>query len=147
MMSLGKVASSGAAEYYAADNYYTLQNGTDQSLWDGRGAQALGLEGKVETAAFERILEGKLPDGSELNAARGDHRPGEALGPGAERRAGGGGPGRAGALGQQRVERQQARERGPLRLGAERRVGRRQLGTAGAEQDQEDGGASHGAEP
>ena len=76
MMSLGKVASSGAAEYYAADNYYTLQNGTDQSLWDGRGAQALGLEGKVETAAFERILEGNLPDGSQLNAARGEHRPG-----------------------------------------------------------------------
>lgn len=76
MMSLGKVSSSGAAEYYAADNYYTLENGTDQSLWDGRGAQALGLQGKVETAAFERILEGKLPDGSQLDAARGKHRPG-----------------------------------------------------------------------
>ena len=76
MMSLGKVASSGAAEYYAADNYYTLENGTDQSLWEGRGAQALGLDGKVDATGFERILDGKLPDGSSLDAARGEHRPG-----------------------------------------------------------------------
>lgn len=76
MMSLGPVASAGAAEYYASDNYYSLENGTDQSLWQGSGAQALGLEGKVETATFERILEGKLPEGSEINASRGEHRAG-----------------------------------------------------------------------
>jgi conjugative relaxase-like TrwC/TraI family protein len=76
MMSLGSVASAGAAEYYASDNYYSLDNGTEQSLWQGSGAQALGLEGKVETATFERILEGKLPDGSEINASRGEHRAG-----------------------------------------------------------------------
>lgn len=76
MMSLSTVGSSGAAEYYAADNYYTLENGTDQSLWEGRGAQALGLEGKVDAGQFERILDGKLPDGSSLDAARGEHRSG-----------------------------------------------------------------------
>ncbi|WP_298303272.1 MobF family relaxase [uncultured Erythrobacter sp.] len=76
MMSLGKVASSGAAEYYSRDNYFSVEVGTDLSRWEGTGARMLGLDGKVDVAEFERILEGKLPDGSELGAARGEHRPG-----------------------------------------------------------------------
>lgn len=76
MISLGSVGSSGAAEYYAKDNYYTIEEGAEQSRWLGKGAEALGLAGKVDPAVFERVLGGQLPDGSELTAARGEHRPG-----------------------------------------------------------------------
>lgn len=76
MISLASVSSSEAAGYYAKDNYYTLEEGAEQSAWVGKGAEALELGGKVYPAVFERVLAGKLPDGSELTATRGEHRPG-----------------------------------------------------------------------
>lgn len=76
MISIGSVGSSGAAEYYARDNYYTIEEGAEHSRWLGQGAETLGLAGKVDPEAFERVLDGKLPNGSELTAARGEHRPG-----------------------------------------------------------------------
>ncbi|MBB4619763.1 MobF family relaxase [Sphingomonas abaci] len=77
MISVNAVASAGnAANYYAKDNYYTADQAEGASAWGGEGAAALGLEGAVDAARFERILEGRLPDGSVIDARRGTHRPG-----------------------------------------------------------------------
>lgn len=69
-------SASSASEYFAADNYYSQSDALEASGWAGQGAAALGLDGYVETEAFTEVLEGRLPDGSVLTAARGDHRPG-----------------------------------------------------------------------
>lgn len=77
MLSAKKISSSGAAvSYYERDDYYL---GTDRDSdavgqWAGEGAKALGLDGPVERAAFESILEGELPDGSKLGRKGGDER-------------------------------------------------------------------------
>lgn len=77
MISLTAVRSAAAAgSYYAADNYYSVGELTDGSQWMGDGARQLGLEGTVETATFAEVLAGRLPDGSVLDAQRGEHRPG-----------------------------------------------------------------------
>ncbi|QYE37035.1 relaxase domain-containing protein (plasmid) [Polymorphobacter sp. PAMC 29334] len=77
MISVSAVGSAGdAAGYYARDNYYTADQGHDASAWAGAGAADLGLEGPVDAAAFAKILAGELPDGSQLDAKRGEHRPG-----------------------------------------------------------------------
>jgi conjugative relaxase-like TrwC/TraI family protein len=66
-VSIGRVHSAGgAAKYFASDNYYSTEQGEATSQWAGAGAQALGLTGRVDTATFERILEGHLPDGSQV---------------------------------------------------------------------------------
>jgi len=78
MISIGAVSSaSGAAGYYARDNYYTEGEGADRSQWHGRGAEALGLAGAVATGAFEAVLEGRLPNGANITTPSGqEHRPG-----------------------------------------------------------------------
>lgn len=77
MINLAAVGSaSGAGEYYSQDNYYTTSELTEASEWYGRGAEALGLQGAVEEQAFVDVLSGKLPDGSEIPAVHGEHRPG-----------------------------------------------------------------------
>jgi conjugative relaxase-like TrwC/TraI family protein len=77
MISVGAVASaSGAASYYTQDNYYTADQAIETSAWEGEGAKALGLEGRVDAQTFEAVLNGKLPDGSVIDAKRGAHRPG-----------------------------------------------------------------------
>lgn len=75
MISVGAVSGDGAS-YYAADNYYTANEGTEQSAWFGKAAEDLGLIGKVDPAVFEDVLRGKLPGGTQLDARRGEHRPG-----------------------------------------------------------------------
>ena len=66
-VSIGKVHSAGgAAAYFAADNYYTAEQSEAASAWAGEAAQDLGLSGTVETATFERILNGELPDGKQI---------------------------------------------------------------------------------
>ena len=65
MLSVAPVRSAtGAANYFAKDNYYTVEGSAEVSIWDGEGAQALGLTGEVTKDAFERILNGILPDGT-----------------------------------------------------------------------------------
>lgn len=69
-VSIGKVHSAGgAAAYFAADNYYTAEQSEAASAWAGEGAQDLGLSGTVDTATFERILNGELPDGKQVGDA------------------------------------------------------------------------------
>lgn len=70
-------SASGAASYYAADNYYTDGQATEASLWAGQGAEALGLDGPVGHQEFEAILAGRLPDGETIPVgANGKHRAG-----------------------------------------------------------------------
>lgn len=77
MITLGSLGSaSSAAEYYSADNYYTADQTQEASAWFGKGAEALGLVGKVEEQTFAAVLEGKLPDGSVIAGKDCVHRPG-----------------------------------------------------------------------
>jgi len=67
-----------AASYYEADDYYS-EGGEAPSAWFGEGAEALGLSGEVDRAAFAAALEGRLPNGDELGTVRNgerEHRPG-----------------------------------------------------------------------
>lgn len=78
-MSIGQVGPAGkAGDYYThQDNYYVL--GSMDERWVGQGAEALGLSGKVDVKDFVAVLEGKLPDGSDLTRMVGGenkHRPG-----------------------------------------------------------------------
>ncbi|MFV0645606.1 MAG: MobF family relaxase, partial [Sphingomonadaceae bacterium] len=77
MISLVSLSSgSAAAAYYSADNYYSAEQSTETSAWAGKGADELGLDGPVDAEVFARILDGKLPDGSEIPGQLGVHRPG-----------------------------------------------------------------------
>jgi conjugative relaxase-like TrwC/TraI family protein len=67
MLSIASIGSSGAASgYYTKDNYYTAEASQETSLWAGEGAEKAGLSGFVEIEAFKAILDGKMPDGTEI---------------------------------------------------------------------------------
>lgn len=79
MMSIAQVRSAGSAgNYYTdKDNYYVL--GSMGERWAGRGAEQLGLQGRVDKDVFTRLLEGRLPDGADLSRMQDGsnrHRPG-----------------------------------------------------------------------
>jgi conjugative relaxase-like TrwC/TraI family protein len=78
VVSIGTIGSaSGAAEYYAADNYYTSEDLPEQlGEWVGVAAARLGLSGNVEASQFEECLKGHLPNGAVVANNAGDHRPG-----------------------------------------------------------------------
>ena len=64
MLSVASVRSaSGAAGYFAKDDYYTVYDSSEVSAWGGEGASDLGLSGEVAKDAFEGILNGILPSG------------------------------------------------------------------------------------
>ncbi|MCO4091554.1 MAG: conjugative relaxase [Sphingorhabdus sp.] len=66
-VSIGAVHSaSGAAAYFAADNYYSAEQAEGTSQWAGQGANEAGLAGAVDTVVFEKILNGVLPDGTQV---------------------------------------------------------------------------------
>ncbi|MHB1949816.1 MAG: MobF family relaxase [Gammaproteobacteria bacterium] len=59
--------ASDASHYYSArDNYYTKEEGIEQSEWYGKGAQKLNLSGEVDPNQFTELLQGKLPHGEVL---------------------------------------------------------------------------------
>ncbi|MEM6549202.1 MAG: MobF family relaxase [Pseudomonadota bacterium] len=61
MLSIGTVAAPGqAARYFDKDDYYT-RDAESPSAWLGTGATTLGLNGGVDKAAFEALLEGRVP--------------------------------------------------------------------------------------
>jgi len=67
MLSVASVKSaSGAAAYFAKDDYYAGEHASEISLWGGAGAEALGLSGEVGKTAFEALLNGRLPDGTQV---------------------------------------------------------------------------------
>ena len=64
MLSVAAVRSaSGAANYFAKDDYYTVEGSSEISAWGGKGAETLGLSGEVSKDPFEAILNGVLPSG------------------------------------------------------------------------------------
>lgn len=76
MLSVQPLRSAqGAADYYhSAFEYYS---GDAQSMrWLGKGAEIMGLSGKVEKQDMLDLLEGRLPNGQVLKNAKGEHRPG-----------------------------------------------------------------------
>lgn len=72
MLTIAKVSTgAAAASYYEeANDYYS--KGQEPSQWLGDGAQRLGLSGEVDPQTFRQLLDGKMPDGSQIhNAAEG----------------------------------------------------------------------------
>ncbi len=60
MLSMAPVGSAGgAANYFAADNYYTLEESAEESIWYGEGAEMLGLTPGQENAAETAEESGK----------------------------------------------------------------------------------------
>lgn len=71
MLSVANVRTAGgAANYFAADNYYTRADADRSGEWLGKGAQTLGLEGRIEARQFEAVLKGLLLDGSRVGSDR-----------------------------------------------------------------------------
>ena len=80
MLSVANVRTAGgAANYFAADNYYTRADADRLGEWVGKGAEILGLDGRVDAKQFEAILKGLLPDGSRVGSDGRDHRAGTDL--------------------------------------------------------------------
>src|SRR3546814_7779836 len=50
----------------AAEKFYAADQSGAGAAWAGEGAKDLGLSGTVDTATFERILNGELPDGTQI---------------------------------------------------------------------------------
>jgi conjugative relaxase-like TrwC/TraI family protein len=67
MLSVASIKSaSGAASYFAKDDYYTAEHSSEATLWGGVGAAEIGLKGEVTKEAFEKILNGELPSGEKV---------------------------------------------------------------------------------
>lgn len=80
MLSVANVRTAGgAATYFAADNYYTRADADRSGEWVGKGAEILGLDGRVDAKQFEAILKGLLSDGSRVGSEGRDHRSGTDL--------------------------------------------------------------------
>jgi conjugative relaxase-like TrwC/TraI family protein len=74
----GISSSSQAASYYETDDYYS-EGGLAPSAWQGKGAEALDLEGSIDRDQFKALLDGVLPSGQVLGTVRNgerEHRPG-----------------------------------------------------------------------
>ena len=77
MLSVALVRSAGgAANYFAADNYYTRADADRSGEWLGEGARQLGLEGEVDPKVFEALLRGELPTGDRVGGKSTVHRAG-----------------------------------------------------------------------
>ena len=85
MISLNNVDSAGhALHYFSKDDYYTEHEGLEHSEWFGKGAQTLGLSGKVEKDDFFKLLKGEVANqvlgkwviNEETKQREKEHRPG-----------------------------------------------------------------------
>lgn len=67
MLTIANVSSGAqAATYYEqADDYYSQDRSPSQ--WSGKAAAGLGLSGSVDAKTFRAILDGYLPDGSNIH--------------------------------------------------------------------------------
>ncbi|MDE0027938.1 MAG: relaxase domain-containing protein, partial [Deltaproteobacteria bacterium] len=81
--SIGVIASpSQGVAYFEKDGYYARNDPAhrEASAWAGKGAEALGLSGPVDTDVFQGVLEGRVPGGPHLGKRGRDgetrHRPG-----------------------------------------------------------------------
>lgn len=71
-------SASEASKYYQQGDYYATEATDDFSHWLGKAADVLGLEGKVDCAIFQGLLEGRLPTGETMIQTKTGkhHRPG-----------------------------------------------------------------------
>jgi len=84
MLSIAPISSSEVAvSYYEKDDYYASggQDPDAQGQWAGDGAERLGLSGNVDRDVFKDLLDGQMPDGTQLGVVREaggsrEHRPG-----------------------------------------------------------------------
>ncbi|GEM_PF-1330419 len=80
MLSINPVKSvSHAKQYFMGEQNYYSADGTDKSMWWGKGAESLNLAGEVKKNEFENLLKGALPDGQQLGVVvdnKVKHRPG-----------------------------------------------------------------------
>ncbi|WP_109807375.1 MobF family relaxase [Sphingosinithalassobacter portus] len=80
MLSVANVRTAGgAANYFAADNYYTRADAERSGQWLGKGAETLGLRGVIQASQFEAVLKGMLPGGSRVGSDNRAHRAGTDL--------------------------------------------------------------------
>ncbi|HCU23921.1 MAG TPA: hypothetical protein DF383_02800, partial [Deltaproteobacteria bacterium] len=79
MLSMSNVGGGKEAGgyYEKADDYYTKDQ--SPSRWQGKGAKILGLNGPVGMEEFKSLLDGNLPDGSQIKVASKGHRGGTDL--------------------------------------------------------------------
>lgn len=75
MLTLDRVSSDEKAAGYYEDSDDSSEGGSAPSAWWGAGAEELGLHGEVDSGDFRALLEGKLPDGTEIHRG-GDGRSG-----------------------------------------------------------------------
>ncbi|RJQ14441.1 conjugative relaxase [Candidatus Parcubacteria bacterium] len=62
MLSGANISAGQAGQYFEKDDYYLKEGG----VWQGRGAAALGLHGRVDKDEFKALLVGRDPDGNPL---------------------------------------------------------------------------------
>jgi conjugative relaxase-like TrwC/TraI family protein len=82
MLSIGRLGTSGGAEYYldkvanSVDDYY-LGRGETPGQWIGATAERLGLVGQVDADMLRNLLAGTAADGASLGVQlRPERRPG-----------------------------------------------------------------------
>jgi len=61
-------------EKEAGEKDYWAREAKEATHWHGRGADALSLAGAVDQQTFENLIEGKLPDGTQLSHGAGGKR-------------------------------------------------------------------------
>jgi conjugative relaxase-like TrwC/TraI family protein len=72
-------SAAGAADYLTqVDDYYSEGQSAPTS-WEGQGAESLGLNGQVDTKEFTRMLNGKMPDGTDMTQGQKKRCPGHDL--------------------------------------------------------------------
>lgn len=81
MLSSSTIKNVGQASHYFSeqDNYYSREEGLQQSEWWGKGAQKMNLADGVDGMQFSDLLQGKLPNGEILGKmvdGQIKHRPG-----------------------------------------------------------------------
>ncbi|MFA7570958.1 MAG: MobF family relaxase [Sulfurimonadaceae bacterium] len=65
MLSISNMTSEQAAHYHKQDQNYYSQNG-EIGQWQGKAAEALGLNGAIDHAQFERLCHGINPNSDEV---------------------------------------------------------------------------------
>ena len=83
MLTIHTLKSAGdAKKYYEVGDYYAKDGkANDSSEWFGKGADLLKLKNNVDFEVFQKVLEGKLPDGNVMlggydKKGNPKHRPG-----------------------------------------------------------------------
>lgn len=61
MLSLSRVTTQQAINYYTKDNYYDEKKGISSSSWSGKLSKSMSLSGHVKNETFKSLLEGKCP--------------------------------------------------------------------------------------